>query len=118
MLNYLFSITKVRTRDYFFASWLGMLPGTIMYVYLGSAAKDLTQILTGNVERGIGQYVLLGIGLLATIAVTIYVTRIARAALSEYVPEAVTGEHGSIGKDESSYGEGEAPAEPEPDKSR
>ena len=102
LLNYLFSITKVRTRDYFLASWLGMIPGTIMYVYLGAAAKDLTQILTGNLEGGIWQKVLLGVGLAATIAVTVYVTRIARKALREYAPDAVEGKPG----------EGETPAEP------
>jgi uncharacterized membrane protein YdjX (TVP38/TMEM64 family) len=95
LLNYLFSITNVRTRDYFFASWIGMLPGTIMYVYLGAAAKDLTQILSGNIEGGEGQKVLLGVGLVATIAVTIYVTRIARRALKAYVPDQVVDETGS-----------------------
>lgn len=89
LLNYLFSITNVRLRDYAIASWIGMLPGTVMYVYLGFAAKDLAQIASGNIEGGIGQKVLLGVGLVATIAVTIVITRIARNALKDKVPEAV-----------------------------
>ena len=36
MLNYAFGLTQVSLRDYFFASWIGMMPGTVMYVYLGS----------------------------------------------------------------------------------
>ena len=87
LLNYLFSITNVRTRDYFLASWIGMIPGTIMYVYLGTAAKNLADLLGGNVEGGIGKKVLLGVGLLATIVVTVFVTRIARQAIAQYVPE-------------------------------
>ncbi len=87
LLNYLFSITKVRFRDYFLASWLGMIPGTIMYVYIGYAAKDLTEIISGDVEGGIGKKILLGVGLLATVAVTVFITRIARRALKDSVPE-------------------------------
>jgi len=86
VLNYLFSITRVRTRDYFLASWIGMIPGTIMYVYFGTAVKNLADLVNGDFEGGMGQKVLLGVGLLATIAVTIYVTRLARAAIREYVP--------------------------------
>lgn len=87
LLNYLFSITRVRTRDYFLGSWIGMIPGTIMYVYLGSVAENMTQLVSGNTEQGAGQYILLGVGLAATIVVTVYITRIARRALAEYVPE-------------------------------
>ena len=36
ILNYAFAITKVSFKDYAIASWIGMLPGTIMYVYIGS----------------------------------------------------------------------------------
>lgn len=57
------------------ASWVGMLPGTILYVYLGS----LAQVATG--ETTIAQKVLYGVGLLATVVVTVWITRIARRAL-------------------------------------
>ena len=87
LLNYLFSVTKVRTRDYFFASWIGMLPGTLMYVYLGTAAKNLADIFAGDVQGGVGQKIFFAAGLLATILVTVYVTRIARKAIQSYVPQ-------------------------------
>jgi len=32
LLNYAFGLTRVSLRDYFFASWIGMMPGTVMYV--------------------------------------------------------------------------------------
>ncbi len=81
LLNYAFSLTRVRFRDYALASWLGMLPGTIMYVYLGSAAGNLAELLAGQRTPSPGEQVLFVFGLLATIAVTILITRLARAAL-------------------------------------
>ncbi len=85
LLNYAFGITKVSLRDYVLASWIGMLPGTVMYVYLGSAVKSLSDLVAGKVDGGVGQNVLFALGLLATIAVTVLVTRIARKALQESV---------------------------------
>ncbi len=87
LLNYAFGLTKVSFRDYFFASWIGMLPGTLMYVYLGSAVKSLADLAAGNVEGGLGQKVLFGVGLVATVAVTTLVTRIAKRALEDSLPE-------------------------------
>jgi uncharacterized membrane protein YdjX (TVP38/TMEM64 family) len=81
LLNYAFGVTRVSFRDYFFASWLGMFPGTVMYVYLGSAAQSLAELAAGSGGGATAQRVLLGVGLLATVAVTVVITRIARRAL-------------------------------------
>jgi len=99
VLNYLFSITKVSTRDYFMASWIGMLPGTILYVYFGTAIKSLADLASGNFEGGMGQKVLLGVGLVATVAVTVYVTRVARGAILEYVPDERSAASGQLSAD-------------------
>ncbi len=48
LLNYAFGLTAVPFRTYVLASWIGMLPGTIMYVYLGSAAKSLADAAVGR----------------------------------------------------------------------
>jgi len=85
-LNYAFGVTRVRFRDYLVASWLGMLPGTVMYVYLGSLAKSLTALAAGRVERGALGWVLFGVGLAATVVVVVVVTRVARRALAEVTP--------------------------------
>lgn len=82
LLNYAFGLTKVSFRHYFFASWLGMIPGTIMYVYIGSLAGDLATLGTGERTRTTGEWVLYGAGLVATVVVTIFVTRLARRALA------------------------------------
>ena len=81
LLNYAFGLTNVRVRDYVLASWVGMLPGTILYVYLGSLAGDLARVATGAPRRSPAEWAFYAIGLLATIAVTVYVTRISNRAL-------------------------------------
>jgi uncharacterized membrane protein YdjX (TVP38/TMEM64 family) len=81
LLNYAYGLTSVSLRDYFLASWLGMLPGTVMYVYIGSLAGDLAMIGAGGRTRTPAEWALYLAGLLATVAVTVFVTRMARAAI-------------------------------------
>ena len=88
LLNYAFGVTAVPFRQYVLASWIGMLPATIMYVYLGSAANSLAAVLSGDQPRSAGQQVLFALGLAATVAVTIIVTRTARRALNDIAPPA------------------------------
>lgn len=90
LLNYAFGLTRVPFRHYFFASWIGMLPGTVMYVYLGSAARSLAQIAAGRVESGPAQRIFFWIGLAATVVVAVLVTRIARRALKDKISERET----------------------------
>ena len=85
LLNYAFSLTKVRLRDYVFASWLGMIPGTILYVYVGSLAGSLATLGAGERQRSAVEWGLYVVGLLATVGVTVYVTRVARGALESRV---------------------------------
>jgi uncharacterized membrane protein YdjX (TVP38/TMEM64 family) len=82
LLNYAFGLTKVSLRHYFFATWLGMIPGTVMYVYIGSLAGDLASLGSAGRARTTGEWGLYGIGLLATLVVTVFVTRLARKTLS------------------------------------
>ena len=77
LLNYAFGLTRVSLRDYMLASWIGMMPGTVMYVYIGSLAHAGAQQTTPL------QWALRGLGLVATIAVTLVLTRIAKKALAK-----------------------------------
>jgi uncharacterized membrane protein YdjX (TVP38/TMEM64 family) len=87
VLNYAFGLTSVRFSSYILASWLGMLPGTIMYVLLGSAAGNLAALLSGDMPRSSGQPALLVMGLVAALAVAVIVGRSARRALDRLVTE-------------------------------
>ncbi|MBU7584522.1 MAG: TVP38/TMEM64 family protein [Nostoc sp. TH1S01] len=86
LLNYVFGVTQVSLKDYVFGSF-GIIPGTVMYVYLGTLAGNLamnhipSQTLTP--EARTYQLILQAIGLIATVAVTIYISKIAQKALSE-----------------------------------
>lgn len=81
LLNYAFGITEVRLRDYVLASWIAMLPGTVMYVYIGSLAGNLAGLGAQARSRTTAEWALYVVGLVATLAVSLYVTRVARAAL-------------------------------------
>ena len=83
LLNYALGLTKVRFGDYAIAS-LGMLPGTLLYVYSGRVGGELAAAAGGaEIAQGHGQTALLVVGLMATVIVTTLVTRIARKALAE-----------------------------------
>lgn len=85
LLNYALGLTRVRLRDFVIAS-VGMIPGTILYVYSGRIAGDVAAAVGGApVEGGSGRWVVMGLGLVATLAVTIAITRIARNAFTQKV---------------------------------
>jgi uncharacterized membrane protein YdjX (TVP38/TMEM64 family) len=83
LLNYAYGLTRVRLRDYFFASWAGMIPGTILFVYIGSLTGDLARVASGGEKRPAASWILYAIGFLATLGVAIYATRIGARALKE-----------------------------------
>ncbi len=85
LINYGLALTSVRFRDYFLASWIGMLPVTILYVYIGSVAKDLTELTSGGVQGGVVGRVLLFVGLAATVLLTIVITRKATRTLAQHL---------------------------------
>lgn len=78
--NYLYGLTPVKFWPYLLASWIAMMPGTFLYVYLGHVGGSAA---SGGQEKNPWQTVLLIAGLVATVAVTVYITRLARKALHE-----------------------------------
>lgn len=81
--NYAFAVTGVSFRDFLLGSWIGMLPGTLLYIYIGSTAQALATVASGTRERSALEWTFYGVGLAATVAVTWYVTRRARRVLEE-----------------------------------
>jgi uncharacterized membrane protein YdjX (TVP38/TMEM64 family) len=85
LLNYSLGLTKVSFLQYLAAS-IAMLPGTLLYVYYGKAAGSLAALAGGaKGARGTGSWVVLGVGLAATLAVTTFVTRLAGKALRQQI---------------------------------
>jgi uncharacterized membrane protein YdjX (TVP38/TMEM64 family) len=85
LLNYAFGLSSVPFKTYLLASWIGMLPGTLMYIYLGAAAQSVAALLSGELRRTRVQLAMFAAGLVATVAVTTIVTRTARRALRAIV---------------------------------
>ncbi len=82
--NYVYGLTSVRFWPYVLASWIAMLPGTFMYVYLGHVGRATV----AGTQRTPGQWALLIVGLIATILVTVYITYLARKAIRGRVAQA------------------------------
>src|SRR6516225_2299078 len=80
--NYFYGLTAVKFWPHVLASWIGMLPGTLLYVYLGAAGKAGLNAAGQSSSRSPWEYVVFGIGLIATVVVTVWVTRIARRELA------------------------------------
>src|SRR5207249_2982166 len=73
-----------RFGTYLLTSWIAMLPGAFLYVYLGQLGRAGLEVAAGGERsRSPLEWTLLVVGLLATVAVTVYVTRLARRALRE-----------------------------------
>jgi uncharacterized membrane protein YdjX (TVP38/TMEM64 family) len=83
ILNYALGLTSIRLRDYMLASWIGMFPATVLYVYLGSIMSDISDLLRGRPNSGMAGRLLLWGGLAAIVVLVWWLGRIARKALRE-----------------------------------
>jgi uncharacterized membrane protein YdjX (TVP38/TMEM64 family) len=83
LLNFAFGLTTVSFRDYLLASWMGMLPGAVLFIYIGSMIRSLSDLSSGKSAANPAQTFLLVFGLVATVLVTVLLARIARKALSQ-----------------------------------
>lgn len=80
--NYFYGLTKIKFIHYVIATFFGIMPGSLMYVYFGAVGKAA---IGGGGEGGnpILKWSLFAVGLIATIVVTVLVTRKAKAKLDE-----------------------------------
>jgi uncharacterized membrane protein YdjX (TVP38/TMEM64 family) len=81
LLNYAFGLTAVTLRDYFFATWVGITPATVLFVYLGSLGGNLATSSTSHPTPA--RWAFRIIGLAATVGVVVYTSRLASRALNE-----------------------------------
>jgi uncharacterized membrane protein YdjX (TVP38/TMEM64 family) len=91
-LNFLLGLTAVSFRDYMLAS-VGMVPGTLLYVYYGGMAREVAAVAAGEGgNRTPAEYVMLAIGLLAAAWVSWWIARVARRALDLELPGETAGD--------------------------
>ncbi len=86
LLNYFFGLTRVGFWSYLLASWIGMIPGTVLYVYLGVAGPAAASTSGGPGIGNSWEAIFWAMGLLATALLTWLLTRLTRRALSEVAP--------------------------------
>jgi uncharacterized membrane protein YdjX (TVP38/TMEM64 family) len=83
LLNYALGLSRVRFRD-FLVACIGMIPAIVMYTYYGKVVGDVAKLAAGVAPpRGAEYYVLLGVGVVATVAASMAITRAARRAIDE-----------------------------------
>jgi uncharacterized membrane protein YdjX (TVP38/TMEM64 family) len=90
--NYLYGLTGIGFGTYLVTSWAAMLPATVMYVYLGCLGRaGLEATGAAGRTRSPAEWAFLAVGLIATVAITLIVTRLVRRALreSELTPSSV-----------------------------
>ncbi len=87
-LSYALGASRVRGRDFILASWLGLLPGTFLYVYLGSLVSSAGQILSGRFasEEGV-EHAFFWAGLAATLIALAVIAKTAHSALNHTLKE-------------------------------
>jgi uncharacterized membrane protein YdjX (TVP38/TMEM64 family) len=83
ILNYALGLTSIRLRDYMLASWIGMFPATVLYVYLGSVMNDISDLLRGRPNSGMAGRFLLWGGLAAIVVLVWWLGRVAKKALRD-----------------------------------
>jgi uncharacterized membrane protein YdjX (TVP38/TMEM64 family) len=86
--NFCYGLTAIAFWPYLAATAMAIVPGNFFFSYLGSTAHHGLKALSGEGHpRHPGEYVLMGVGLLATFVALTYVGKVARAALAKQQPE-------------------------------
>lgn len=87
LLNYAYGATSVRASTHFLGTAVGMLPAIALYVYLGTLARDVGQILSGEAAPSDLGYWIIGAGIAAIVAATWVIHRTATRALERHLKE-------------------------------
>jgi uncharacterized membrane protein YdjX (TVP38/TMEM64 family) len=83
LINYSLGLTRISTGRFLFATELGAVPATCIYVYIGTLIGNLARIVPELKQHRPFEWIVQGIGLVLAIAVTIYVAHFATCALKQ-----------------------------------
>ncbi|MHC8361639.1 TVP38/TMEM64 family protein [Pseudomonas sp. LS2P72] len=82
-LSYGLGASRIARRDFMLATWIGLLPGTFLYVYLGSLAADVAQIISGEVTTSRSAQAMTWAGLAVVVLALLTIARYARKAINQ-----------------------------------
>ncbi len=85
--NYVYGLTKVQLGSYVLATWIGMIPGILLYAYIGSLVQRFAELGATEQATTTGEWVMYIVGLIATVIATVRITIVARRALAARVPD-------------------------------
>lgn len=77
--NYAYGLTRVSFGHYALGSFLGLVPVTLAFAYLGSLGRSGAEAFSGSTTTA--EVLLRVLGLAATVALSVYITRVSRRAL-------------------------------------
>jgi uncharacterized membrane protein YdjX (TVP38/TMEM64 family) len=86
LMNYGYGLTRVKFWKYMLGSWLGMMPGTLLYVYIGTLFRSWTELAAGKTPETSVQRVYFYIGLAITLVVVLFIGRVAQKAMKQAIP--------------------------------
>ena len=81
--NYAYGLTRVPFLHYTVASFIGMIPGSFLYVYFGTLGRSGLEAASGAGGAETFKIALQVVGLVATLLVTVLITRTAKRALRD-----------------------------------
>ncbi len=84
LLNYAYGASSVRSGTHLAATAAGMLPAIALFVYLGTLARDLSQILSGEAAPAELGYWIVGVGIAAIAGAAWLIHRTAARVLQEH----------------------------------
>lgn len=82
-LSYGLGTSRIARRDFLLATWIGLLPGTFLYAYLGSLAADVAQIISGEITTNRSTQMMTWTGLVVALIALLTVARYARKAINQ-----------------------------------
>lgn len=92
-LSYMLGASRIPLRHFILASWLGLLPGVFLYVYLGSLVSSVGHILSGELTSGTAR-MLTWAGLVAVVVALATIALFARRAINQAIDEQLNKENG------------------------
>ncbi|MCY2924239.1 MAG: VTT domain-containing protein [Planctomycetota bacterium] len=83
VMNYLFSLTRVRFGPYLLASWLGMLPRTLVWVYVGTQLRRLIDVADLDIRHQPIVWIYFGCALIMLVILALFCRRLAERSLAK-----------------------------------
>ncbi|XP_044501493.1 TVP38/TMEM64 family membrane protein slr0305-like isoform X4 [Mangifera indica] len=87
VLNYFLSVAPVHIGEYMLASWLGIMPSTFAFVYVGTTLTDLSDVMHGWNEISTTRRVLMALGFVMSVILIMCITKVAKASLDKALVE-------------------------------